>query len=76
VPVFEGKVRITRDFTISPGARSPKVEVRGQFEYQACDDKICYIPRTVPLTFAVDLESLDRERVPEPLRRKAPGSQD
>jgi hypothetical protein len=76
VPVYEGKVRITRDFTISPGVRSPQVEVRGQFEYQACDDEICYVPKTVPLAFTIDMESLDRERVPEALRRKAPGPQE
>ena len=72
VPVYEGKVRITRDFTLSRAVRSPQVEVRGRFEYQACDDKICYLPKTVPLTFTIGIESHDRERVPEALRRTAP----
>ncbi|MBI2150026.1 MAG: redoxin domain-containing protein [Acidobacteria bacterium] len=76
VPVYEGKVRIMRDFTISQNTKPPTVEVRGRFEYQACDDKICYLPKTVPLAFTIDIESFDRERVPEALRRRAPSSQD
>ena len=31
------------------------VTVSGILEYQACDDKICYAPVKVPLTFTVDL---------------------
>lgn len=33
------------------GRRS--VTVRGTLEYQACDDKICYAPATVPLEFTL-----------------------
>ena len=76
VPVYEGKVRITRDFTISQNVKAPQVEVRGKLEYQACDDKICYLPKSVPLTFTIDMEAFDRERVPETLRRKASASQE
>jgi DsbC/DsbD-like thiol-disulfide interchange protein len=31
------------------------VTVSGTLEYQACDDKICYAPAKVPLSFALDL---------------------
>jgi peroxiredoxin len=72
VPVFEGKVRITRDFTIAQNVRGTKINVRGEFEYQACDDKICYFPKHVPLEFSIEIEAFDRERVPEALRRTAP----
>jgi len=74
VPVYEGIVRITRDFTISSAVKSPKVEVNGRLDYQACDDQICYVPKSVPMSFTVDIDALDRERVPEVFRRKAPGN--
>ncbi len=72
VPVYEGKARITRDFTIGQNVKGTKLDVLGRFDYQACDDKICYFPKSVPLSFTIEIESFDRERVPEALRRKAP----
>ena len=36
------------------------VTVSGTLEYQACDDKICYAPAKVPLTFALELTPLLR----------------
>ncbi len=71
VPVYEGKLRVSRDITISPELRDAKqLEISGAFGYQACDDKICYTPRTVPLNFLIKLVPHDDERVPEALRRK------
>lgn len=71
VPVYEGKLRISRDITISPELRDAKqLDISGAFGYQACDDKICYTPRTVPLNFLIKLIPHDDERVPETLRRK------
>lgn len=34
----------------------------GSFEYQACDDRLCYPPVTVPLSLTLDFEQLDRTR--------------
>jgi len=36
--------------------------ITGVLNYQACDDKVCFTPQTVPLTWTVGLRSLDRER--------------
>ena len=73
VPVFEHEVRITQDVTVSPRARGPQLIVSGSFEYQACDDKICYLPTTVPFDFEIGVERHDVERAPEAIRRKGPG---
>jgi hypothetical protein len=70
VPVYHGKARITRDVTFT--TVTADVEVKGTLEYQACDDKICYVPKRVPVTFSFEAQTLDRTRVPEPLQRKAP----
>ena len=36
--------------------------IKGVFNYQACDDKLCFTPQSVPLTWTVTLRQLDRER--------------
>ena len=77
VPVYKGKVRLVREITIGKDAAlkplvSPSGEftVEGEFKYQACDDRVCYIPATIPLKWTFILESHDRQRAPEALRRK------
>lgn len=71
VPVFEGKLRVVRDVTVAFSLRDlPEVTIDGNFQYQACDDKVCYPPDTVPLRFDVGIEPLDHDRVPEELQRK------
>lgn len=77
VPVYHGRFRIVRDVTL---AGDPKVkpllnskgelEIAGTLRYQACDDRICYPPRNVPVKWTVDYEEVDRQRVPAELQRK------
>jgi DsbC/DsbD-like thiol-disulfide interchange protein len=77
VPVYRGRIQITREITFGPeGVLKPLVTVagdlivKGSFRYQACDDRICYIPQTVPLEWHFHFEALDKERVPEALQHK------
>ena len=42
------------------------VTVSGALEYQACDDKICYNPTTVPLSWTLNLRPIIFERTPAP----------
>ena len=77
VPVYQGKLRIVREITIAKDAAlkpflSPTGEfsVEGEFKSQACDDRVCYIPATIPLRWNLILESHDRQRAPAELRRK------
>ena len=76
VPVYQGSFRIVADLTL--GMREdlePLLDsdgglvVIGSFRYQACDDKMCYLPSTIPLEWRFQVEPLDRTRVPEELRR-------
>jgi hypothetical protein len=39
--------------------------------YQACDDKVCYPPDTVPVHWTLQVEGHDRERAPAELQRQA-----
>jgi hypothetical protein len=36
-------------------AGQKSVTVSGTLEYQACDDKVCYAPAKVPLSFTLDV---------------------
>lgn len=79
VPVFEGKFRLVREITIADEKTvkplldaSGNLTIEGSLRYQACDDRLCYIPATVPLKWTVPLENLDRTRAPAELQRKGP----
>jgi hypothetical protein len=79
VPVFRGQFRLTRDVVIGEEAKlKPMVDSAGKFtlegtlRYQACDDRLCYIPQELPLKWAFQYDALDRERVPLDLERKTP----
>lgn len=77
VPVFEGKIRLLRDVTMGPdkalrGAMGEgnKVIIEAGLRYQACNDRLCYPPETVPLKWELELTRMDSERVPAGLRKQ------
>jgi hypothetical protein len=53
-------------------ASNGELKITGKLRYQACDDKICYLPETLPLEWTLKAEPLDRERVPEAIQHKPP----
>ncbi len=55
VPVFEGHVRISNVTIVNP-ARVSQVDLSGTFDYQACDDQICYVPKKVPVHFTIVID--------------------
>ena len=75
VPVYEGSFRLVRDVMVGQGQqlgdllRDGKLTIGGTLRYQACDDRMCYLPTTVPVSWTLDFEQHDRTRVPEGLRR-------
>jgi DsbC/DsbD-like thiol-disulfide interchange protein len=70
VPVFENRVRLLRDVTIDSKAPPGEIVITGAFHYQACDDRICYPPETVPAAWKLHLAPHDRERSAASPRRK------
>jgi hypothetical protein len=77
VPVFTGHFRMVQDVIVTPNPRAlPRaltpdgdLIIEGQFQYQACDEKTCYFPQTVPLRWVIKVLDLDTQRVPENLRK-------
>ncbi len=77
VPVYDSKIRIVRDVAIGLDPEigpvlSPDrtLTVEGRFQYQACDDRECYLPKTVPLEWIFAVGHLDTQRVPVEFQKK------
>ncbi len=68
VPVYKDRVRVLQDVTVSHRYRDKSITLSGKFEYQACDDKACYLPASVPVTMTVEVIPYDTKRVPRELR--------
>lgn len=77
VPVYIGRFRLLDTITLAgPQQIEPLLDaqrnlaVDGDFRYQACDDRECFPPETVPVKWTLHILPFDRTRAPEPLRRK------
>jgi hypothetical protein len=69
VPVFQKPFRIVQDLEIDPSREAASVlndikamTITGILTYQACDDKVCFNPQAVPLSWTINLKALDTER--------------
>ena len=69
VPVYQHAFRIVQDVMLDPskegGAALKDVAtltITGRFDYQACSDKVCFEPQSIPLSWAIAVKPLDRER--------------
>ncbi len=70
VPVYDSTFVLEREVIVSQKNPPGALLITGTFRYQACDDKICYIPESVPLEWKLTFEPHDSTRVPPELRRK------
>jgi hypothetical protein len=80
VPVYQGRFRVVRDILVGQPKEiqhllneKGELLVKGSFRYQACDDKVCFLPKTIPLEWTFRFEEHDRTRAPEEIRRKPGG---
>ena len=76
-PVYEGSFRLLRDVHVGQPNEvaalldpQSRLTLKGRLRYQACDDKLCYLPQTLELSWTLELEHHDRTRAPEEFRRK------
>lgn len=49
--VYAKPFRIAQDVTIARGAAP--ATIKGTLRYQACDDAICYLPKTIPVEWTL-----------------------
>ena len=71
VPVYDAAFRMLATVTLAnAGALEPLLDqdrnltIEAKFRYQACDDKECFVPETLPLRWTVHVLPFDRQRVP------------
>lgn len=69
VPVFQKPFRLVQRMAVSGSQEAraalkgiDQVTIAGTLEYQACDDRLCFTPRSVPVSHVVKLRQLDTER--------------
>ena len=69
VPVYQEKFTILQEVVMNGDVRAEEVmstmdalTLTGTLDYQACDDAICFLPQSIPVSFTVDLEMPDRQR--------------
>ena len=70
VPVFQKPFRITQDVMLAASREGEaalkdkqSLTISATLDYQACDDKVCFNPQSVPLSWTIGVKPLDRERV-------------
>ena len=75
VPVYQKPFTIVQDIVLEGDLKTQAalrgketLTITGTLDYQACDDKLCYNPVSVPLSWTVNLRSLVVQR-PGPLAR-------
>src|SRR5262245_58845909 len=73
VPVFQKPFRLVQSMAVSTSADAraalkgvETVTISGALEYQACDDRLCFNPRSIPVSYTVKLRPLDTERATVP----------
>lgn len=71
VPVFQRQFRLEQPMAVSAApehraalAKAGMVAIKGALNYQACDDRICFPPKAVPVSYRVKVRppGSDRDR--------------
>jgi hypothetical protein len=58
VLVYSAPFRLMVDLgvaAVSPPAATSRLKIAGVVTYQACDDRVCYLPQAVPIEWTVRL---------------------
>ena len=69
VPVYQQPFTLLQEAVVSGAPEAEEaladldaLTISGTLDYQACNDELCFDPVSVPLSFTLDLELLDRQR--------------
>ena len=71
VPVFQKPFRLTQEVVLSASrddrltiAKMESLTITGRLNYQACNDRICFTPTSLPVSYRLKVRQLDTERAP------------
>ncbi|MDA1371561.1 MAG: protein-disulfide reductase DsbD family protein [Proteobacteria bacterium] len=69
VPVYQEPFKLIQEAIVAASAEAEQtmaglevMTLSGTLDYQACDDAICYLPTSIPVSFTLELEHLDYSR--------------
>lgn len=69
VPVFQKAFRLTQAVALSTTqegraalTKINQITITGTLDYQACDDRLCFLPQSIPVSYTVKVRQLDTER--------------
>ncbi len=62
--VYEGKIEINAQLKVAPETPPGEYLLRGRLEYQACNDRACFPPSSVPLAAKVKVVSRKASLLP------------
>jgi len=69
VPVYQTPFTILQEVVMNADAQAEEImsnldalTLTGTLDYQACDDAICFLPQSIPVSFTLDLDMPDRQR--------------
>ncbi|MPY86899.1 MAG: redoxin domain-containing protein [Luteitalea sp.] len=67
-PVYGQPFRLTQEIALDASKEAQAalkdqetLVIKGQLDYQACDDKVCYRPASIPISWSFTLAALDRK---------------
>ncbi|MBI3264816.1 MAG: redoxin domain-containing protein [Acidobacteria bacterium] len=70
VQVYQKPFTIAQDVTINASREAQdalkgmsEIRITGTLDYQACDDRLCFRPESIPLAWTMKLKPLDRDPV-------------
>jgi peroxiredoxin len=73
VPTYQKPFTLVQDIVLDGALQSQaayrgkeSLTITGTLEYQACDDKVCFTPTAVPVSWTVALRPLDTQRAARP----------
>jgi hypothetical protein len=73
VPVYAHPFRLIQDVMLDPSREgraalngTTTMTITGTFNYQACDDAVCFPPASIPLSWTIGVKPLDLERAKRP----------
>jgi len=70
VPAYQGPFTLLQEAVIDASAEieaelknTDAITLSGTLDYQACDDAICYLPASIPISFTLEFQQLDYQRL-------------
>ncbi|MBI1862010.1 MAG: hypothetical protein HYR96_13930 [Deltaproteobacteria bacterium] len=55
ISTYDGTVELRVPFEVNPSAATGALTANGKLRFQACNDKTCFFPGTIPVTLPIEV---------------------